>query len=145
MLQSLNIYKDHDSFIFKVHDNLKIICNAPTNKSGIYIFFDGINDESKILYIGCSGHIQNDGSIHTRTTGQGGIYGRIVYGHQFGKVHRWKSLPLKMKQDNINELMISWFVTYDESIKHSPCFVESCLIQDYYNNKGVLPKWNNKF
>jgi len=145
MEKLLKKYQDTGKFNFDLNENLKNVCNAPNNKCGVYLFY-GINGSSKILvYIGCSGHIKNDGSLSIRKTGMGGIKGRIVNGHQFGKVQRHISLPLQMKIDNFSSLEVKWYVTHDKTYIDSPSFVESCLLQYYFEEYKRLPKWNEKF
>ena len=145
MFDILEKYKETEIFNFKPSDNLKLVCNAPNNKAGIYLMFGFTNNVKSLLYIGCSGHIKNDGSLSIRKTGLGGIKGRIVNGHQFGKVKRHISIPLQMKQDNIDLLEIQWFVTHNSIFIDSPVFVESNLLQNYLNQNKKLPKWNQKF
>jgi hypothetical protein len=141
----LSKYKEADRFIFTPSDDLKAVCNAPDDKCGIYIFYDASQNNKEIIYIGCSGHIKNDGSVNVRQSGCGGIKGRIVNGHQFDGRQRWLSLPVQMKKNKINELEIHWFVTCTNTLIHSPIFVESCLLQDFYETFGRLPRWNLKF
>ena len=139
---------EKDNFFYKITDDLKEVCNAPKNKSGIYQFYDITNGGKELIYIGCSGHIKKDGQISTRKTGGGGIYGRIVNGHQFGKEKRHISIPKEMKKENIQILEVEWIITFEESIeniKYSPIYVESYLLQRYYEENGKLPKWNLKF
>lgn len=129
-------------------DDLKYSCNAPKDKSGVYLFYDITNGKKELIYIGCSGHIKNDGSISTRKTGQGGIYGRIVNGHQFGKIKRFQSLPLEMKKEKIEIIEVKWLITFDEkndNHNYSPIYIESYLLQRYFEEKSKLPKWNIKF
>lgn len=146
MLVDLKIYKYNDSFVFKIDDSLKEVCNAPRDQCGVYQVFEITNNTKKLIYIGSSGHIKNDGKFHIRKTGGGGIRGRIVNGHQFNKEKRRLSWPKQMKLENISELEIHWYVTYvNDEVKDSPCYVEYCLLQGYFNLHYKLPKWNLKF
>ncbi|MEG9327040.1 hypothetical protein V6B16_03760 [Salinimicrobium catena] len=135
---------DYGSFVFRKQDNLRTVCCAPNQKAGVYLFYDVTNGEKNLIYIGCSGHINNDGKLNIRKSGLRGIKGRIVNGHQF-KLKRYESLPLQMEKDNIEVLEIHWFATHTTDFIHSPSFVESCLLQDYYEENGKLPKWNKRF
>src|SRR5690606_6290052 len=133
------------SFTYSIGEDLRTVCNAPNNKSGIYLFYD-LSTSKELIYVGCCGHIINNGQLSTRETGGGGICGRIVNGHQFGKEKRWKSIPNQMEKDNISKLEIAWFVTIeDEGIKHSPIYAESVILQNFLEVNGKLPKWNKKF
>jgi hypothetical protein len=140
----LHEYKNSGHFLFKVEDNLKLVCNAPKNISGIYLISNPSNSD-ELLYIGCCGHIKNDGGLSTRSSGGGGIYGRIVNGHQFGKIKRFQSIPNQMQLEDISELKFEWFETFNSDLKHSPIYVESLLLQKYFETYAKLPKWNLKF
>ena len=145
MTEILKLYSDFGHFIFKNQDDLKKVCNAPSEKGGIYILYFEINDSKEVIYIGCSGHIQNNGTMSVRKTGGGRLKGRIVNGHQFGREKRFISWKSQMEMDNLNTLEIHWFVTHSAKYIHSPIYVESCLLQNYLDNFGKLPKWNKKF
>ena len=70
--------------------NLKNVCNAPKNKSGVYIVYELKNGKIELVYIGSSGKVQNNGEIKHRNDG---LYDSIVNGHQFGKTpgkESWK-------------------------------------------------------
>ncbi|GEO08305.1 hypothetical protein [Segetibacter aerophilus] len=144
MEEILKKYESSGSFHFSLNQNLKTVCNAPNTKAGIYLFYD-VTTQKTLIYIGCSGHIANDGKISIRKTGSGGIWGRIVNGHQFGNMKRHVSLPLQMKMDNIESLEVCWYVTHYNDLIHSPVYVESCLLQTYFEKEKRLPKWNKKF
>jgi hypothetical protein len=143
MEEILTLYES-GSFKFRLQDNLKTVCNAPRNKAGVYLFYD-VTKGKTLTYIGCSGHIINDGTISIRKTGSGGIWGRIVNGHQFGRLKRFQSLPLQMKKDQVDSLEIHWFVTHNDQFVHSPIYVESSLLQKYFDQHKKLPAWNKKF
>jgi len=141
----LSKYKKSGKFIYSQNDDLRLVCNAVKDKSGVYLIYNC--DTKELLYIGCSGHIKNNGEISTRKTGGGGLYGRIVNGHQFGKMKRYEALPQKMREENITQIEIIWYVTFIEktNLKHSPTFVESNLLQEYFEKNNRLPIWNLKF
>ena len=73
-----------------------------------------------------------------------GLYGRICQGKQFD-TSRKKSWPMKMRDQNIDELQIHWYVTFDEKITDIPAQVEATLIQEYYRKHKRLPDWNEEF
>lgn len=137
-------YIDTGSFVFNKNDELKNVCSAPKDKSGIYLIYD-LSKSRELIYVGCSGHIKNDGAISNRKTGGGGIYGRLVNGHQFGKIKRYKSIPSQMVKEDIKELEFIWFVTFNDKIKHSPIYTESTILQYYFKTYDKLPRWNQKF
>lgn len=133
------------SFQFGVLCDLKQECNAPDDMCGIYLFYRENVSLKNLVYIGSSGYFKNDGSLNVRKSGCGGIKGRIVNGHQFDGRQRWQSLPDRMKNDGIENLIIVWYVTCDISTMHSPVYVESCLLQMYLDQNQKLPLWNLKF
>lgn len=145
MEKILKKYIQTGAFNLKITENLKQICTAPNKAMGIYLIYNVSDCSDELLYIGCCGHITNNGSASVRKTGGGGIFGRIVNGHQFGKVKRWQSIPLKMDEENFSELKFVWFETFNDEVKHSPIYVESLLLQRYFEIEGRLPKWNLKF
>jgi hypothetical protein len=145
MDELLSNYTERGKFTFVPPNSLKICCDAPKDKSGVYLFYNISGNVRELIYIGCSGHITNGGILSTRKSGMGGLMGRIVNGHQFNKRQRWLSLPEQMIKDSISKLEVEWYVTHNNETKHSPIFVESCLLQNYYDSYNKLPKWNLKF
>jgi len=131
------------SFTFDVTENLMYKCNAPNNRSGVYIIYSLQNLNKELIYIGCSGHITNEGIMSVRSTGKGGLKGRIVNGHQF-KDNRYRSWPNQMKIENIDSLEVHWFVTHNEIDCDSPLFVETNLLHEFYKVHKRLPRWNQK-
>jgi len=55
MFDELLKYKQTDHFFFKSTDNLREICNAPTDKSGVYMVYALKNGRIELIYIGRSG------------------------------------------------------------------------------------------
>lgn len=144
MIKELKKYKETGNFIFRRSDKLKVVCNAPNNKAGVYLVY-AVNAKIKnLIYIGCSGHIKNDGTISIRKTGLGGIKGRLVNGHQFNRQKRYKCWPLQMELENIDVLEIHWFVTHNLKYIDSPAYVEINLLKKYLDLHKRLPKWNKK-
>ena len=87
MFDILNKYKHNGHFDFSMTDKLSSVCNAPTNKSGVYMVMTIIDGKEKLLYIGRSGKKENGVIVH-RKCGLGGIKDRLVNGYQFGKLPR---------------------------------------------------------
>jgi len=142
MFDDLDKYTQKNHFFFTATDLLENVCNAPVNKNGVYIIYELKNGRVDLIYIGSSGKILSNGVIKTRI---GGIRDRIINGHQFGKVQRKKSWPVKMLSENIDALDIYWWITYDESFKDCPMKVEDILLNKYLSIYGRLPKWNRKY
>ena len=59
MFEILNKYCHTGHFEFHADENLKNICNAPTDKSGVYIVWTILDGNKQLLYIGRSGKKEN--------------------------------------------------------------------------------------
>ena len=142
----LEKYSYQGEFTFEINQQLKKVCNAPYDKSGVYLIYENINkDDVVLIYIGRSGKVNEDGTIFIRKTGLGGMKDRIVNGHQFGKIPRHKSWRLQMESDGINKIYIDWYVTHNDEYIDSPREVESYLLKEYFNQFRQLPRWNKSF
>ena len=138
MRNILSKYQTFGHFFYNIEDDLKKVCNAPEDKSGVYIIYSVTKGKEEIIYIGASGKMtQKDGISHRK----GGIKDRLVNGHQFGQ-KRYKSWKIQMKTDKISMIKIGWWVTYNESINHIPKYTEALLLQEYFEKHNSLPKWN---
>jgi hypothetical protein len=144
MFDELNKYELHDHFLLKPQDSLREVCNAPTDKSGIYIVYALKKEKIELIYIGRSGKIGTDNLMFIRKAGLGGIKDRIVNGHQFGKIPRRTSWINQIKIEGIETLDIYWYVTHNEKYSDCPRFLENKLLQKHFNIYGRLPKWNNE-
>ncbi|MGD9488915.1 MAG: hypothetical protein AB7W47_12890 [Calditrichaceae bacterium] len=142
MFDELKKYQNNGHFIFTKDDNLTDVCNAPKNKSGIYIVYELKNGKIELVYIGSSGKVQNDGKIKHRN---GGLFDRIVNGHQFGDIPRKKSWPQKLEEENIEALDVYWYDTFNNKAADIPLYVEAKLIQKFFELYGHLPRWNKEF
>lgn len=138
MFERLLKYKHCGHFKYRRDDDLKEACNAPTDKSGVYMVWTVLSGERCLLYIGRSGRMQ-DGVIVIRKAGLGGIKDRLVNGHQFGKIARRRSWPMIMKENGIYELEINW---YDTELD-DPVAVEHSLLAEVQAVTGQLPPWNS--
>ena len=81
MLEELTKYQQNGRFQFKLQDKLQEVCNAPSDKSGVYLIYAVKKDKRELIYIGCSGKITKDGSMFIRKAGFGGIKDRLINGH----------------------------------------------------------------
>lgn len=118
------------------------VCNAPTDKSGVYLVYALKSGKIELVYIGRSGKIEKDGSMFIRKAGRGGLKDRLVNGHQFSKIPGRISWPAQMEKENIEALDIYWYATHDNSCNDCPRAVETKLLKDHLQLFGRLPKWN---
>lgn len=142
LFTNLDLYKLSGSFVFKSTDVLDNKCNAPVDKSGVYLVYSLSKGETDLVYIGSSGKMMQNGGIRVRKGG--GLWDRITNGKQF-KAERRDSWPQKMNTEHIDALTVYWHVTVDDTTRHIPLYVEGVLIQKYYARYHCLPKWNTAF
>lgn len=140
MFDELKKYNQNDHFFFKPIDNLGQVCNAPTDKSGVYIVYALKGGRIELIYIGRSGKVEKDGSIFIRKAGLGGIKDRIVNGHQFGKTPRKISWPKQILKENIEALDVYWYVTHNDKFNDCPRILENKLLQKHLDIYGRLPR-----
>ena len=118
-------------------------CNAPTDKNGVYLIFKVTSSGQELIYIGSSGQMK-DGVLKVRKVGLGGMKDRLVNGYhpKFGKVKRKKAFPEQMRKGNISELMVYWWVTWDEQHMDIPSQIERRLKEKYLIEYNKLPEWH---
>lgn len=144
MFDELKPYKLQGHFFFDSGKQLKEVCNAPTDKSGVYIVYALKGGRIELVYIGRSGKMTNNTTMFVRKAGLGGMKDRIVNGHQFGKVPRRISWPYQMEYEKIETLDVYWYATHDDKKNDCPIEVEKILLERYVDVYGVLPRWNKK-
>jgi hypothetical protein len=143
LFPELDKYIKKGNFEFSPNDNLNQVCNAPRDKSGVYFVYAKNREKTKLVYIGRSGEVRKDGSLFIRKAGLGGMKDRLINGKQFGEARRnsWKS---KMLEDNIDALVIYWYVTHKKEFVDCPKKLESKLLERFSSKYGKLPDWNNE-
>lgn len=140
MFEILEKYTHKGHFNFSLTDRLISVCNAPNDRSGIYLVWDSTDkDNLELLYVGRSGK-KKDGIIVHRKAGLGGMKDRLVNGHQFGTLPRKKIWPLVMEQSGIKTLSISWYDTEEDD----PVMVERKILEEIIRLTSSMPKWNNQ-
>ena len=142
MEKELKKYKSTNSFLLTVDGNLEEVCNAPDGASGVFLVYDASNDEKQLIMVGSTGTVQNDGTLKVKS---GGLYDKIVNGHQFAKTGRKYSWPAQMKKEAIETLEVVWYETFTEKVKGIPTFVEGQVLQNFLDENGKLPRWNVAF
>jgi hypothetical protein len=144
MFDELEKYKESNHFFLKPNISLGQVCNAPTNKSGVYLVYTMKKGKISLVYIGRSGKVNKDGSMFVRKAALGGIKDRIVNGHQFGKIPRRISWHIQMIKENIEALDIYWYITHNAEYIDCPRILENKLLTRYIEIHGCLPEWNNE-
>ncbi len=142
MNTELSKFKNQNTFTFAQDDSLEVVCNAPESGSGVFIVYAVNDDEKELIMVGSTGTVQNDGTLKIKN---GGLYDKIVNGHQFAKTGRKYSWPAQMKLENIDRLEVSWFETFNDEVKAIPTSVEGQILQNFLDEKGTLPRWNVAF
>lgn len=142
MYKELKKFKTQNTFSFTQEDSLETVCNAPEAGSGIFLVYAVEGEEKELIMVGSTGTIQNDGTLKSKN---GGLYDKIVNGHQFAKTGRKYSWPVQMKLENIERLEVSWHETFNDKNKAIPTFVEGQVLQNFLDENGKLPRWNVAF
>lgn len=140
MYKELEGFKVKNQFSLTIEDNLEEVCNA-TEGSGVFLVYD-VAEAKELIMVGSTGTVQNDGTLKTKN---GGLYDKIVNGHQFAKTARKYSWPAQMKKEDISRLEVVWYETYNEDEKVIPTFVEAQVLQNFLNENAKLPRWNVAF
>ena len=141
MYTELKDFKSN-SFTFTPEDSLEVVCNAPEAGSGVFLVYSVDGDNKELIMVGSTGTVQNDGTLKIKN---GGLFDKIVNGHQFAKTGRKYSWPTQMQKESIDRLEVVWYETFNEKNKGIPTSVEGLVLQNFLNENGRLPKWNVAF
>ena len=139
-----NMYKELEkftvkgNFTFTQEDNLEAVCNASETGSGVFVVYAA----KELIMVGSTGTVQNDGTLKSKN---GGLYDKIVNGHQFAKTGRKYSWPAQMKKESIDTLEVFWFETFNNEVKSIPTSIEGQILQNFLDENGKLPRWNVAF
>lgn len=113
------------------------------NTHGVYLISD--SNSKTILYVGMSGQIKKSDDGKYKNCGYD-IRKRLVSSR--GKDDEGKDISssdyfqLKMERERIQSISITILQT---SNKISPTYLESNILQYYFNETDTLPIWNNSF
>jgi hypothetical protein len=145
--KELEKYTSKGQFTFKQSETYQTKCNAPTDKSGVYLIYKIINSTETLIYIGSSGQKDEAGNLKHR---KGGMKDRLVNGYhpnrfgQLKRIKRSKAFPLQMLTENIPEIKVYWWVTLDEQNSDFPTDVETLLREKYIEKHERLPDWHQQ-
>lgn len=142
MYKELKKIKVKNQFTFSVDDSLEEVCNASEAGSGIFLVYAVDGEEKELIMVGSTGTIQNDGTLKSKN---GGLFDKIVNGHQFAKTGRKYSWPAQMKLENIAQLEVYWYETFNDKNKVIPTFLEGQILQNFLDENAKLPRWNVAF
>ncbi len=142
MYKELKKFKNNNQFRFTADDSLEIVCNAPENANGIFLVYIVDGEEKELIMVGSTGTVQNDGTLKSKN---GGLFDKIVNGHQFAKTGRKYSWPAQMKIEKIETLEVYWYETFNAKTKAIPTFIEGLILQQFLDENSRLPKWNVAF
>ena len=144
----LEQYEHRGYFIFNPKEDLRIKCDAPKDKGGVYLIYKVKELRETLLYIGSSGQRDKEGNLKIRI---GGLYDRLVNGHhsKFGKSTestsiRKNAFPREMLKQGIENIIVYWWVTHDENKTDFPSDVEKILAEKYVSEHGKLPEWHKQ-
>jgi hypothetical protein len=138
MTNLLSKYKHLDTFIFKMGDNLREVCNAP-KMPGVYLVYAfNRHETSQLVYIGKSGTMNQNGTFSKQS-----LNGRLLNQH-YG-LPRQGYFEKQIKQFGFAYLKVEWYVTFDDNHTDLPGYIEGLLIQEFFNVNRKLPDWNKKY
>ena len=138
MYKELEKFTVKGNFTFTQEDNLEAVCDASETGSGVFVVYAA----KELIMVGSTGTVQNDGTLKSKN---GGLYDKIVNGHQFAKTGRKYSWPAQMKKESIDTLEVFWFETFNDAGKSIPTSVEGQVLQNFLDENGKLPRWNVAF
>ena len=142
MYKELKKFKTTGSFSITADESLEEKCTAPENGNGIFVVYSVDGEEKELIMVGSTGTIQNDGTLKSKS---GGLFDKIVNGHQFAKTGRKYSWPAQMKKENISVLEVVWYETFNAKNKVIPTFAEAQVLQNFLDENSRLPRWNVAF
>lgn len=142
MYKEVSKFKNSGSFQFSPSDDLEVVCNAPINASGVFLVYAIKEIEKILIMVGSTGTVQNDGTLKAKN---GGLFDKIVNGHQFAKTARKYSWKTQLKLEKIEAIEVFWYETFTDKTKVIPTFVEAQILQLFLKENGKLPKWNVAF
>jgi hypothetical protein len=138
MFSELEKYKNKGHFFFEKGNNLEETSKNIPNLPGVYYILRLAQGKVEIVYIGKSGTIKQNGSFMKQ-----GLNSKLNNKQDGMKLQLF--FERKFKEENIDALDLYWFVTFDKSESDLPSYVESLIMQRYFEVHGRLPDWNEEF
>ena len=138
MFAELKKYKNKGFFTFTKGEKLSEQSKYVPNLPGVYFVESVVGTKKEIVYIGKSGTYLGEGQFSKQQ-----LRRRINNSHD--SKSRQTYFEEKLKSEAIESLKLSWFVTFDDTNKDLPAYVEALLIQDFFDKYKRLPRWNREF
>lgn len=139
MFDILEKYTAQGHFFLTPAQEFQTVCNAPVDKSGIYVIYALKKGRVELVYIGSSGKIEKDGVVSIKN---GGLKGEIIHSKQFGKAPAHIAWKKQMTRENIEALNIKWYVTCATDYNDCPDVLKRTLLKQHQDIFGAFPKWN---
>jgi hypothetical protein len=138
MFDQLHKYKENDNFFLTPNTELEKECNAPKDKSGVFLIYELKNGRIELVYLG-STEIKD---LETAAPDAiPNLFDTIVNGVQFGD-QRKRSFKQKQMDEKVDAYDIYWYVTINDTIKDSPTMVKEKILKFYKSIYGKFPRWN---
>lgn len=138
MFDQLHKYKENDNFFLTPETDLESQCNAPKDKSGVFLVVELKYGRIDFVYIGSTDMNIEESSAPGEVPS---LFDTIVNGIQFGNPRKI-SYKEKLINDKVDGYDIYWYVTINETIKDSPAMVKDKILKFYKGIYGKLPRWN---
>jgi len=134
----LNKYETKGEFIFRLGDRLSVFCKSVPHAAGVYILKAVKDKDERLVYIGASGSIRQDGTFVRQMMKK-----RLQNMH--GKIRRQTHFETEITLNKLDGIRVNWYVTFENQIQDLPMFVEGTLLQNYFDIYKKLPEWNKKY
>lgn len=108
------------------------------DEPGVYVLELVEGDKATPVYVGRAGTIEQDGTFKNQK-----LLGRLQ-AKQDGMT-REAYFRIQLQGPPVRDLGIEWFVTWNAARKTLPALAEAELMQAYFSESGVLPRWNKSF
>jgi ABC-type phosphate/phosphonate transport system substrate-binding protein len=103
-------------------------CNAPADKSSVYIIYALKNGHIDLVYVGSTGYVKADGSLYTPI---GGLKESITKDEQFG-LPGYQSWKVVLRNQGIEALNVYWYVTHNSKFTRLSNASGSCAFKPLY-------------
>jgi len=138
MFPETDKYQNNGHFFFKKGDDLQKVGNNVAGKPGVYYIFKLAHDKIKLVYLGKSGIMQQNGTFKNQTLRE-----QLSNDQNGGGLQEF--LDKKFQEESIAAFDIYWFVTFDNDHRDLPGYVEGLLMQHHFVVYGQLPDYNIEF